>query len=58
MLRRSLGAEESFDGKTASLAIPNVAAKHAGKYECVASNSGGEVRSSCVITVQGGISEI
>ncbi|KAK2156944.1 hypothetical protein LSH36_202g12016 [Paralvinella palmiformis] len=52
ILRRSHGAREAFDDARATLTIKNVCQKHAGRYECQASNILGEVKTTCAITVR------
>ena len=43
----------TFDGRVAKLMIRRMSAGKGGSYECVAANSGGEVRSSASVRFEG-----
>ena len=52
-LYKSLGGKQSFDGHLSRLVLTSVADGHSGVYECAASNTGGEVRTCCRVSVMG-----
>lgn len=54
-LQNSSEVKQFFDGKMATLKFKDVIPDDTGRYEAVATNVCGEVRTACIMTVRGGM---
>lgn len=52
-MNRALSSRQIFDGQLSKLTFTTVTDDHNGDYECAASNTWGEVRTCCRVSVMG-----